>query len=373
MKIPVFALKEQFRKIKREVYPAVSRVLESGFYILGRNVGAFEDEFSVYCGASYGVGVASGTDALILALRALDIKRGDEVITTPFTFFATSEAICSAGARIVFADINLSSYTIDPEKIEKRITRRTKAILCVHLYGQPCDMSGIIRLAARYKLKIVEDCAQATGAEYKNRKVGTLGAAGAFSFYPTKNLGAYGDGGMVITDNKDVADAVRNLRVYGSRDRCHYPVHGYNSRLDELQAAILRVKLKHLDKWNEARRKIAAYYNSKLASLKEDGFLVTPKEEKYAQHAYHLYVIRAKKRDALRKFLDSNGITTAVHYPLPLHPQRVYKELGYRLGDFPNAELAAKEIITLPLFPELTEKNIDYIAKKIGQFYRGKR
>jgi len=369
MKIPVFELKSQFRNIKKEIYPAVRETLKSGFYILDRHVTEFEEAFAGYCGAKYGVGVASGTDALILALRSLDIKKGDEVITTPFTFFATSEAIYGTGAKIIFADIDLGSYTIEPKEIEKKITRRTRALVCVHLYGQPCDMSDIKKLATRHKLKLIEDCAQASGAEYKNRKVGTFGAAGCFSFYPTKNLGGYGDGGMVITDAKETAASLRLLRAYGSRDRRRYLVHGYNSRLDELQAAILKIKLKYLDKWNTARRNRAAGYNKGLARLQEEGFLVTPKEQKDSRHVYHLYVLRAKKRDALRKFLLSNGISTAVHYPLPLHLQKVYKGLGHRLGDFPNTEIATSEILTLPLYPELTEDKIDFITRKIGRFY----
>ncbi len=369
-KIPVFELKRQFQEIKTEIDKTVKKVLSSGFYILGKNVSAFEKEFAKYCAAKYAIGVASGTDALKIALRACNIKKGDEIITTPFTFVATSEAIHSVGAKIVFVDIDLDSYTIDPQEIEKKITKKTKAILCVHLYGQPCNMQAITKLVRKYKLKLIEDCAQATGAEYRGRKVGIFGEVGCFSFYPTKNLGAYGDGGMIIANNKQIVEKVRMLRAHGSRSKYEHIMHGFNSRLDELQAAILRVKLKYLDKWNKARRENAAYYNKKLSALETEGYIIRPKEQKGTKHVYHLYVLRVKKRKALMEFLKSRVIGTSYHYPIPLHLQKVHKELGYHRGDFPKAELAAREIVTFPLYPELRKKEIDYIVAKLYQFYK---
>ena len=370
MNVPVFDLTRQFQEIKGEINKGVKEVLASGSYILGKNVSALEEEFAEYSGAKYAIGVASGTDALKVSLRACGVKKGDEVITAPFTFVATSEAIYSVGAKIVFADINLDSYDIDPQEMEKKLTKKTRAILCVHLYGQPCDMQAIIKIARKYKLRLIEDCAQATGAEYKGRKVGAFGDVGCFSFYPTKNLGAYGDGGMIVTNNRRVAEKARILRIHGSRSKYEHIVHGFNSRLDELQAAILRVKLKYLDKWNEARRENAVYYNKKLSVLEKEEFIACPKEQKGGKHVYHLYVLRVKKRGALMKFLRAQGIGTAYHYPVPLHLQRVYKELGYRRGDFPNSEFAAKKIVTFPLYPELKKKEIDYIVKSVFQFYK---
>jgi len=370
MKIPVFDLTRQYQQIRPEISKKVKEVLSSGSYILGKNVSLLEKEFAKYCAAKYAVAVASGTDALKIALSSCGIKQTDEVITTPFTFVATTEAIYSVGAKIAFADIDLDSYTIDPEKIEKKISKKTKAILCVHLYGQPCNMQAITKLVRKYNLKLIEDCAQATGAPYQGKKVGTFGDLGCFSFYPTKNLGAYGDGGMVVTNSKRMAEKATMLRAHGSRSKYEHIMHGYNSRLDELQAAILRVKLKYLDKWNAARRENAAYYNKKLSALEVKGFIVRPKEQKNTRHIYHLYVLRVKKRTALMKFLRERGIGSSFHYPIPLHLQKVYKELGYRRGDFPNSEFAAKGIVTFPLYPELKKKEIDYIADSVSQFYK---
>ncbi len=329
-----------------------------------------EQEISSFCGTKFAVGVGSGTDALKIALRACGIGLGDEVITTPFTFVATTEAIDELGAKIDFVDIDLSSYTIDPREIEKRINRKTSAIICVHLYGQPCDMQAITKLARKYKLKLIEDCAQAIGAEYQGKKVGTFGDAAAFSFYPTKNLGAYGDGGMVVTNNRKVAQRAKMLRAHGSKGKYEHTIYGYNSRLDELQAAILRTKLRYLDKWNETRRKIAAYYHKKLFALETNGAIARPKEQKNTKHVYHLYALRAKKRTALINFLKLRGIATSIHYPLPLHLQKLYKGLGYRRGAFPRAELAAKEIVAIPLYPELKKKEIDYVVSALYQFFK---
>lgn len=372
MNIPVFELKRQFRSIGSEISKGAGEVLRSGFYILGKEVLAFEKEFAQYCGAKYATGVASGTDALKIALKALGIQKGDEVITTPFTFLATAEAIYSIGAKVVFVDVDLTTYTINPVEIERKINKKTKAIVCVHLYGQPCNMQTITGLAHKYKLKLIEDCAQATGAEYKGKKVGTFGDAGCFSFYPTKNLGGCGDGGMIITDSQRAFKTMRMLREYGSNDRCHYSMHGWNSRLDELQAAILRVKLKYLDRWNNARREKALYYNKRLASLEKEGLIDLPREQKDTRHVFHLYVLRTKKRALLTKFLKSRGIGTAIHYPIPIHRQKIYKVDGVPQAHFPNAEFAAKQIITFPLFPELKKKEIDCIIETVYRFFKRK-
>lgn len=370
MDIPVFELKKQFQSIRNDIEECIKNVLSSGFYILGKNVSAFEDEFAKYCGVKYAIGVASGTDALKIAVRACGLKKGDEVITSPFTFVAASDAIYYSGAKIVFADIESNSYNIDPKEIKKKITKRTKAILCIHLYGNPCNMEAITKLAHQHNLKLIEDCAQAAGAEYGGKKVGAFGDAGCFSFYPTKNLGAYGDGGMVITNNIQIADEVKMLKSYGSNDRCHYSMHGFNSRLDEIQAAILRVKLNYLDKWNLARRKNADYYNERLSDLEEKKLLIRPTEQKNTKHAYHLYVPMVENRAALIKHLKSNGIGTSIHYPIPLHRQKIYEESDNKGDDFANTELASKTIITLPFYPELKQKEIDYIVDSLYRFYR---
>ncbi|MFC1699353.1 DegT/DnrJ/EryC1/StrS family aminotransferase [Candidatus Omnitrophota bacterium] len=371
--IPVFDLKRQFRGIKKEVLNSAQEVLGTGSYILGKNVSSFEQEFAEYCGAKYAIGVGSGTDALKIALRACGIKPDQEVITTPFTFVATTEAIDNVGARIVFADIDLASYCFDPRELEKKITKKTKAILCVHLYGQPCNMRALTKLARKYNLKIIEDCAQATGAEYRGKKVGSLGDVGCFSFFPTKNLGGCGDGGMIVTNNKQIAQRARRLRIHGSRSKYDHVAHGYNSRLDELQAAILRVKLRQLDKWNQARRDKAGYYNQRLGALEEQGYIIRPREQQDTKHVYHLYILRVKNRSRLKDFLKSRGISTSYHYPIPLHLQRVYKHLGYRRGDFPRSELAAREIATFPFYPELMKKEIDYVVQAMFQFFEGQR
>jgi dTDP-4-amino-4,6-dideoxygalactose transaminase len=372
-KIPVFELKRQFQQIKGEIHKGVNRVLSSGFYALGREVSAFEKEFAKYNRVKYALGLASGTDALKLALQALNIGKDDEVITTPLTFFSTSEAIYNVGAKIVFADIDLGSYNICPLQIEKKITKKTKAILCVHLYGQPCQLQPILRICRKYKLRLIEDCAQATGAEYRGRKVGSFGDAGCFSFYPTKNLGAYGEGGMITTNNRNLARLVAMLRVHGARNKYQHILHGHNSRLDELQAAILRTKLLYLDKWNRARREKGAYYNERLSLLEERGYIRRPLETKDAKHVFHLYVLRTGKRNRLMNFLKSRGIGTSCHYPIALHQQEVYKDLGFSHLNFPKSESAARELISLPLYPELTKKEIDYIIKSIFQFFEGKK
>jgi len=369
MNVPLVDLKAQYDSIKDELDVAIHRVVRSGQFILGSEVKAFEDEMAVYCGTKYAVGVASGTDALQLALLACGIKAGDEVITTPFTFIATAESIAKCGATPVFVDIDPKTYNIAPAQIEYKISKKTKAILPVHLYGQPAAMERILDIARKHNLKVIEDCAQALGAEYKGKKVGSLGAAGCLSFFPSKVLGAYGDGGMVVTNDPKIAETVRILRVHGSKATYQHVMHGFNSRLDALQAAILRVKLKYLDRWNELRRSKAVLYTELLSRI--DG-IEPPHFDKNCKSSCNYYTVRIKGsrlgRDELRKHLESKGIQTAVYYPLSLHLQEVYKYLGYKPGDFPNSEQAQEQVLTLPMYPELSEGRVEDVASEIKRF-----
>jgi len=362
--IQVSAPGEQYKSMAAKINRAIIRVMESGWYILGKNVEEFEKEFSGYCGSKFGIGVGSGTEALHLALVACGIKQNDEVITVPNTAVPTCSAISFAGAIPVFADVDHETYNIDPAKIEQKISSKTIAIIPVHLYGQCADMEPIMDIAQKYNLKVIEDCAQSHGAEYKGKKAGTIGDIGCFSFYPTKNLGAYGDGGMIITNNKDLAKKVRLIRNYGQEGKYFSKIKGFNSRLDELQAAILRIKLKYLDKWNSLRRGKAMLYNTLL----KDSGVITPYESDYNKHIYHLYVIRTKYRNELQKFLYKNGIMTLVHYPIPIYLQESYRDLNIRKGSCPVAEKYAKEILSLPLYPELNNKTIQKVCKLIKTF-----
>jgi dTDP-4-amino-4,6-dideoxygalactose transaminase len=377
MTIPLVDLKAQYDSIRDEIDAAIHRVVQGGQFILGPEIKAFEDEMAAYCGTKYAVGVASGTDALHLALLACGIKAGDEVITTPFTFIATAESIAKCGATPVFVDIDLKTYNIDPEKIEQYLQSRqitghqspVTALLPVHLYGQPAAMEHILELARRHNLKVIEDCAQALGAEYKDKKVGSLGDAGCLSFFPAKNLGAYGDGGMVVTNDAQIAETVRILRVHGSKASYQHVMHGFNSRLDALQAAILRVKLKHLDRWNELRHHKATLYTGLLSPV--DG-IEPPHFDKNCKPSCNYYTVRIKgsrlNRNELRKHLESKGIQTAVYYPLSLHLQEVYKYLGHKPGDFPESELTQEQVLTLPMYPELREEQVEDIAQAIRKF-----
>jgi dTDP-4-amino-4,6-dideoxygalactose transaminase len=366
MTIPLVDLKAQYDLIKDEIDAAIHRVVQSGRFILGPEVKAFEDEMAAYCSTKYAVGVASGTDALHLALLACGIKPGDEVITTPFTFIATAESIAKCGATPVFADIDPITYNIDPSQIESKITNKTMAILPVHLYGQPAAMERILDIAKKHNLKAIEDCAQALGAEYKGKKVGSLGDAGCLSFFPSKNLGAYGDGGMVVTNAPEIAETVRILRVHGSKTSYQHVMHGFNSRLDALQAAILRVKLKHLDRWNELRRNKAALYTRLLSQV--DG-VEPPYFEKNCISSCNYYTVRIKgsrlNRDEMRKHLESKDIQTMVYYPLSLHLQEVYKYLKHKSGDFPHSEQAQEQVLTLPMYPELSEDQIELVVQSV--------
>ncbi|MBD2493026.1 DegT/DnrJ/EryC1/StrS aminotransferase family protein [Nostoc sp. FACHB-280] len=359
--IPFVDLKAQYLSIKDEIDTAVLKVLESTQFVLGNEVKALEQEFAAYCNADYGIAVNTGTSALHLALLAAGIGAGDEVITVPFTFVATTAAICYTGATPVFVDIDPVSYTIDVTQIEKAITEHTKAILPVHLYGQPADMEPILDIARRHGLVVIEDAAQAHGAEYKGQRVGSIGDIGCFSFYPGKNLGAYGEGGMAVTNNSEYARTMGMLRDWGQERRYHHVLKGYNYRMDGIQGAILRVKLRYIETWTEARRSHAAYYNQLLA---ESGVSI-PKVMPYSRHVYHVYAVRSPQRDALQQGLQEMEIQTGIHYPIPVHLQPAYSELGYKAGDFPHAEAAAKEVLSLPMYAELTTEAQTQVAKAI--------
>jgi dTDP-4-amino-4,6-dideoxygalactose transaminase len=371
--IPVLDLKAQYVTIEQEVDAAIKEVLLSTQFILGPAVRDLEQQVATYCGCKYGVGVASGTDALRLTLTALGIGPGDEVITTSFTFIATANTISHCGAQPVFVDIDPRTYNIDPTAIEAAITERTKVILPVHLYGQSADLDPIMELGEAHGLYVIEDVAQAIGACYKGRRVGSIGDAGCLSFYPTKNLGAYGDGGMVVTNDAGLAEKVDILRRQGSKKKYHAEVLGFNSRLDSLQAAILGVKLKYLDGWNEARRQVAQRYNELLVGLP----VTTPYESPDAYHVYHQYTIWAPQRDALAAYLKERGIGTMIYYPVPLHLQGLYASLGYGEGSpstssgrcLPESEVASREVLSLPMYPELTEAQQQEVVRAIREFY----
>lgn len=367
--LPLVDLKCEYYLIKEEIDEVVAQVLQSGWYILGKNLEAFENEFASYIGTNFAVGVGNGLEALQLALLAYDIREGDEVITVPNSAVATALAVSAVGAKPVFVDVNPETYNIDISKIEEKITSRTRAILPVHLFGQAVDMDPLIHIASQNGLVIIEDACQAHGAEYRGKKVGSLGNAGCFSFYPTKNLGAFGDGGMVVTNDERIAKRAALLRNYGQKTRYVHSVKGLNSRLDEMQAAILRVKLRHLEEWNEKRRKNAQLYNQLLKGAD----IICPGEKEYVKHIYHLYVIRSRSRDRLQAFLSSNGIETLIHYPTPIHLQEAYKHLGMKQGTFPVAEKVASEILSLPIFPQLKEEEIERIANLIKSFARAHR
>jgi dTDP-4-amino-4,6-dideoxygalactose transaminase len=365
MAVPVLDLQAQYKGIREEIDTAVQDVLESGRFVLGPNVKTLERELAQISGCGYGIGLASGTDALRLALEALEIGPGDSVITTPFTFIATANTISRAGADPVFVDIEPQTYNLDPALIERAITERTKAILPVHLFGQLADMSAVMELATRYSLPVIEDSAQAVGATQNGQPACSFGIVGCLSFYPTKNLGAYGDGGMALTCNPEMADRLDVLRRHGGRTKYHHERVGFNSRLDEIQAAILRVKLRHLEGWTSARRQIAARYDELLSDLPVTIPYVAPEN----RHVYHQYTIRAPRRDELKAFLQEQGIGTMIYYPVPLHLQEIYTGLGLREGSFPHAEQAALEVLALPIYPELTDEHLLEVATAIGRFY----
>lgn len=361
-------IQEQYQQLKQEIDSAVLRVLASGQYVLGENVSLLEQEIATYCDAKTAVGVASGTDALALILMALGIGKGDEVITTPFTFVATAEVVSHLGAEPVFVDIDPATFNIDPEQVEAAITPRTVAILPVHLYGQPADMNALRRIAERHHLALIEDAAQALGARFDGKPVGGLGLAGAFSFYPTKNLGGAGDGGMIVTNDLSLAEKIRLLRNHGQREGYEYHLLGWNSRLDEIQAAILRVKLKYLDEWNRARRAHAHSYNNLLQDLP----LQVPLTDNRCYHVFHLYTLKLSNRGDLQNYLVQHGIESRIYYPRPLHLQVAYSHLGYREGDLPHSERASREVLSIPVHPSLTGRQIAYVAATIRKFFEEK-
>ena len=355
--VPMIDLKKQFSEIKDEIFEVLTEILESSQYVLGPKVSELEEKIAGYHGMTEAIGVASGTDALHLAIKALGIGEGDEVITTPFTFFATAEAICYTGATPVFVDIEHDTMNIDPERIKEKITKKTKAILPVHIFGHPADMDKIGEIAKDHNLLVIEDCAQSFGAEIRGKKTGSFGAAGCFSFYPSKNLGAFGDGGMVLLHDPSVAGDIRQLRNHGSKGSYKHEKIGFNSRLDEIQAGILLAKFRRIDEYNDKRRKRAALYNGHLSDA-----VLRPVERSGIKHVYHQYTLRSSRRDEIQKALREREISSVVYYPTPLHLQEATEFLGYKKGDFPVSENAAETVLSLPIYPELPEETVKEIA-----------
>lgn len=363
--VPQLDLAAQYAAISTEIRTAIENVLASQMFILGREGTALEQEIAQLCGVAHGIGVASGTDALMLALRACGVREGDEVVIPPFTFVATGSAVSALGAKPVFADIRPDTYNLDPSDLARRVTRKTKAIIAVHLYGLACDMDPIVSFARANKLSVIEDNAQSIGASYKGRRTGSLGDAACFSFYPTKNLGAYGDGGMVVTNSNEIAARLKTLRNHGQSAKYVSSEPGWNSRLDEIQAAILRVKLRHLRGWQIARQAHAASYSKLLLGIPGVAPPLVP--EGY-EHVFHQYTIRVERREALVKLLNERKIGSAIYYPMPLHLQPLYASLGHRMGDFPHAEHAAQEVLSLPMFPELRLQQLTRVAETVAEF-----
>ncbi len=366
MKLQMVDVVGQYQKMKTEIDAAIHKVIDSGQFVLGKEVGEFECKVAGYLGMRYAVGCASGTDALQVAMMALGIGPGDEVITTPFTFVATTETIALLGAKPVYVDIDPKTFNIDPARIEQAITSKTKAILPVHLYGQPADMDAIVAIAKKHNLKVIEDAAQALGASYKGKKVCSFGDVGCISFFPSKNLGAFGDAGMVVTNDQALGEKMRMIIVHGSKERYHHEILGVNSRLDTLQAVVLAVKLPYLEAWNASRRRFAAMYNELLSGTPT----TLPEVSPLSQHIFHQYTIRAPKRDALADHLKEKNIPHGIYYPIPLHLQKAFVMAGNKKGDFPITEKAADEVLSLPMHTELTEEQLVYITNAIKEFYR---
>jgi dTDP-4-amino-4,6-dideoxygalactose transaminase len=373
MNVPLLDLKAQYATIKDEIKSVVDNVLESQRFILGPEVEAFEREIAEFSGTRFGIGVSSGTDALLLSLMAAQIGSGDEVLTTPYTFFATAGSIARVGAAPVFVDIDPKTYNMNPALIEKKMTPKTKAIIPIHLYGQCADMKPILELGQKYDVLVIEDAAQAIGSEYGGMgngiscKAGNMGHFGCFSFFPSKNLGGYGDGGMVVANDESLAKRVRDLRTHGGKDKYRNYMVGINGRLDALQAAILRVKLKYLEGWSEKRRQHAEYYNQAFSQIEQ---VQPPYTEPGNLHIYNQYIIRVPKRDELQTYLKEHHIGSAIYYPIPLHLQECFGYLGYKTGDLPESEKAAKETLALPVYPELMQEQQDYVIKTINDFYK---
>ncbi|MEO5954654.1 MAG: DegT/DnrJ/EryC1/StrS family aminotransferase [Nitrospiraceae bacterium] len=370
MNVPLLDLKPQYRVIKAEVLSAMEAVCDEQGFVLGPRVVAFEESVGRYIGSRYAIGCASGSDALLLSLMAMGVKAGDEVITVPFTFFATAGAISRLGAKPVFVDIQPDTFNIDPNLIEQAITPRTKAIMPVHLFGQCADMAAINEIAKRNKVYVIEDACQAIGAGQQGKRAGVLGDTGCFSFFPTKNLGGFGDGGLITTDDKALADSMSMLRVHGSHVRYLHEAVGINSRLDALQAAVLQIKLKYLDQWTEGRRRNAERYQQLFARTKHADRVTLPPTVPGNFHVYNQFTVRAPKRDALRAFLKEKGVGTEVYYPLPMHLQQCYRDLGHQKGSFPLSEQAAEEVMSIPIYAELTEAQQTYVVEMIAEFYQ---
>ena len=365
--VPQLDLAAQYAAIGSEIRTAVERVMSSQQFVLGREGAALEEEIAKLCGVTHGIGLASGTDALILALRACGVQPGDEVLLPPFTFVATGSAVSALGAKPVFADIRPDTYNLDPSELQRRVTIRTRAIVVVHLYGLAADMDPVLAFAGARHLPVIEDNAQAIGASYKGRRTGSLADAACVSFYPTKNLGAYGDAGMVVTNSPELAARIRTLRNHGQSEKYRSTEPGWNSRLDEIQAAILRVKLRHLSNWQRARQFHAAEYNRLLSQISG---VMPPLEPQGYEHVYHQYTIRIEYRDALQKFLSERQIGSTIYYPYPLHLQPLYSSLGHKPGDFPHAERAAQEVLSLPMYPELRNEQIARVVNAIAEFLK---
>ncbi len=367
MAVPFIYLGDQHKQIRQEVLRTLARIADSQLFVLGEHVQALERRMAIRCGVPHAIGVANGSDALFLSLLALGVGPGDEVITTPFTFFASAGSISRTGAKVVFCDVDANTYNIDPQKIAKRVTPRTKAILPVHLFGLPSDMEAILKIARKHRLFVVEDAAQSFGSSYKGKPSGVLGDTGCFSFYPTKNLGGAGDGGMVITRSQKLADKIRLLRNHGSSVKYHHEVVGMNSRLDEIQAAWIAIKLKYIHKWNEARRKHARAYNAAFKGLP----IRTPIEPKGSVSNFHLYTIQTSRRDELASYLHEKKIGCGVYYPLPLHLQPCYKDLGHHKGDFPVSERLASEVLSLPMYSEMSVSQRSEVIRAVKKFFGG--
>jgi dTDP-4-amino-4,6-dideoxygalactose transaminase len=359
--IPYLDLKKQYRNIKPEIDQAIQSVLSSGQFVLGPEVQAFEESFAEFCQTRFSIGVNSGTSAIHLALLAAGVGPGDEVITVSFTFVATVAAILYAGATPVFVDVNPTTFTLDPARIERAITRRTKAIIPVHLYGQPADMNPILKIARKRGLIVIEDAAQAHGAEYKGHRVGSLGDMGCFSFYPGKNIGAYGEAGAVTTNSSKFLKSIRRLRDWGAEKKYHHDVKGFNYRMEALQGAVLKVKLSHLERWNKARRTIADTYDEAF----QNSNVQIPVVENFSHHVYHIYAIRTAQRKDLIQYLNRKKVQTNIHYPIPVHLQRGYADLGYKIGDLPVTESLCRQVLSLPIFPEMTKKEINGVVQNI--------
>lgn len=364
--VPFLDLKAQYAAIQEEIRSSLEDVFATSSFVGGPFVEGFEKDFAAFCGCGHAVGVSSGTSALWMTLKVLGVGPGDEVITVPNTFIATAEAVSMCGATPVFIDVDRSSHTMNPDLLERAVTPRTRAVIPVHLFGQTADMDPILEVAKRYGLHVIEDACQAHGALYRGRPAGSLGIAACFSFYPGKNLGAYGEAGAVVTDDRDLADRIRILRDHGQTRKYHHRVIGWNGRMDGLQGAVLRVKLRHLPAWNETRRRHAELYGSLLENL--DG-VTLPREMDYGRHVYHIYAIRTSPRDQLKDFLAEKGIECGIHYPVPVHLQEAYRSSGFAEGMFPASEQAARELLSLPMYPELTNEQLEYVAGSVREFF----